>query len=184
MTNSAINVPIDVKKYLVKDEIVDGQYHFRSQTVFATRKRLFLQKGKSVSDISYEHISGCTLYSTPKWAGIGCGTYLVANFIVYLFIWLGMPGQSTGMGRIMSRNAGFGWLVLILMFSFAVSPIVASFIWSNRKIRINVSGISKPVVLMGDKGNIDALFRLLNIRRFQTDNSSLEKGDSTLNSKE
>jgi hypothetical protein len=50
-------IPEVVRKYLVKDEIVDEYFELKSHSVFASAHRLFIKNGDNVKDISYAHIS-------------------------------------------------------------------------------------------------------------------------------
>ncbi|GAG96828.1 unnamed protein product, partial [marine sediment metagenome] len=62
-----INIPKDVEKYLVKDEIVDKQFQLKDRNVFTSTNRMFIKKGNTVRDISYAHISSIESQVKRKW---------------------------------------------------------------------------------------------------------------------
>jgi len=61
-----IDIPKEIKKYLVRDEVVEEKVRFKGQTAYASTNALFIKKGSTVRDISYSHISSNELKSKPE----------------------------------------------------------------------------------------------------------------------
>ncbi len=166
-----IDIPKDVAKYLVRDEKVDSEFGLRKQTVFTSTIRLFIIKGKNVKDISYAHISSMELKSTPSWSGVIAGIVVIVGIFIMPTDASMLPDGlvGTGLGRIAVGVGldGLGWFFILL----GVILIVAGVMWKNHSITLSVAGMSKKQVLSGNKVNIDALFRLVNERRFQLSNA-------------
>ncbi|MFC2021660.1 hypothetical protein ACFLTR_00370 [Chloroflexota bacterium] len=158
-----IDIPKELEKYLLRDETVDNQFGLKDQTVYASKNRLFLAKGNKVRDISYIHISSIELETKPTWSRVIWGIILVGmTFIPW--------GESTPLGRLFMSYGTFSTVFTLGIILLGIFLFVAGFLWKNHYIELNVAGMSKTVVLRGDKDNTNDLFRLVNERRFNASN--------------
>ncbi len=163
-----IDIPKEIEKYLVKDEIVDKQFELKDHNVFTSTYRMFIKGGNTVRDISYTHISSIELQVKRKWLIIIIGIVLIAGtFYVRQF---DPPSWAIGApGRLMYGHGSFGgWFYYIL----GVVLIIIGFIRKTLSIKFSVAGIPEEQVLLGDKDTLDALFRLVNERRFNLSNTN------------
>ena len=58
-----MEIPKEIDRYIVKDELLEKQFslsgifEIKGTNVYATNKRLFVKRGNTIRDISYDHIS-------------------------------------------------------------------------------------------------------------------------------
>lgn len=172
-----IDIPKDVDKYLVKDEIVDEQFVLEDQSVFTSTKRIFIKRSNTVRDISYAHISSLELQVKRKWLIIIIGIILIAG--TFYLRQYDPPSWAIGApGRLMYGYDGSfgGWFYYIL----GVVLIIIGFRRKTTSIKLSVAGLTEEPVLSGHKDKIDALFRLINEHRFNLSNiNSNEKTQLT-----
>ena len=178
-----INVPKDVKKYLVQDEVIDNQFRLKNQSVFTSINRMFIKTGNTVRDISYAHISSLQLLEKRKWLVTVIGfLVIVATFCIRQFdppSWANISPFS----RLMygyGDGWGGGWAYYIL----GVILIISGYIWKSSSIKCSVAGISGELVLSGSKNRIDVLFQTLNERRFKNSDEKPMNSQSTKNIRE
>ena len=169
-----IYIPKDVKQCLIRDEIVDKQFDLKDQTVFTSTKRLFIEKGNTVRDISYSYISSMELKGNRNWVRVIVGIFVVAMTF--------MPWSSfTPPGRLFNDYGIFSLVFTAGVILLGIFLIISGYLIRTLSIKVSVAGMSERLVLSGDKGKVDALFRVLNERRFQLSNSTSEIKDSTEN---
>jgi len=137
------DIPKDIEKYLVKDEIVEKRFNLKGCTVFATNKRLFIKKGNLVRDIDYGHISSIEFEAQRSRVALVAGILLV----VLSFIseqWVG----------------DFRWILLIV----GIALFIVGF-KRNEKITLAVVGLAEEQELSGERSKLDALFKLIREKR-------------------
>lgn len=160
-----INIPKEVEKYLIKDEIVDKQFTLKDCNVFASANRIFIKKGNTVRDISFAHISSIESQVKRKQLIIIIGivliigTFYLRQFNTPSWVLEGLGGSAV---RLMYGYGG-GWFYYIL----GVVLIIIGFIWKTLSVKVSVAGLYEEQVLLGDKNTLDALLRLVNERRLQ-----------------
>ena len=165
-----INIPEDIEKYLVRDEIVDKQFKLKDCNVFASANRIFIKKGNMVKDISLAHISSIKSQVERQWYLIILGIALIAGTIYMQQI--DPPDWFLGIapGRLMYGYDGSfgGWFYYIL----GVALIIIGYIRKTLSVKLSVAGLSEEQVFRGDKNILDDLFRLVNERRFNLSNTN------------
>lgn len=138
-----IDIPKDIAKYLVRDEVVEKRFRLKGQTAYASTNRLFFKKGNTVRDISYAHISSIEFKSTPNWIAILIG--IVAGAVGYFLL----------------QNNTLGWALIFA----GVVLVIAGFIWKLQQVELSVVGMSDIWKLSGQRDTLDSLFRLIRERR-------------------
>ena len=138
-----IDIPKDIEKYLVRDEIIEKRFKLRGQTAYASTNRLFIKKGSTVRDISYAHISSIEFNSRPQWLVILVG--ILAGVVGYF----------------LQQDSTLGWA---LVFA-GVVLVIAGFILKSQRVKLSVVGLSEGWTLSGDRDTLDSLFRLVRERR-------------------
>lgn len=168
--NGMIYVPKDVKQHLIRDEMVEKQFDLKDQTVFTSTKRLFIKKGNTVRDISYSHISSMELKGNRNWVRVIVGIFVVAT----PSIWPSSTATPEGrtLGRVFNDYGTFSLAFTAGVILLGIFLIISGYLKRTLSIEASVAGMSERLVLSGDKGKIDALFRLLNERRFQLSNTT------------
>jgi hypothetical protein len=165
-----IDIPKDVEKYLVKDEIVDNKFDLNDYFVFTSTFRMFIKGTYTVRDIAYSHISSLELQTKRKWLLIVICIVLIATTF-YLrqqdpVSWL----SGISFGRLLygygSDGSLGGWFYYVL----GAVLIIVGYRWKTPSIKFRVAGLTGEQVLSGKKDTVDALFRLLNERRFNPSN--------------
>ena len=138
------DIPRDIEKYLVKDEIVERRFNLKEgNTVFATNKRLFIKKGNLVRDIDYSHISSIEFKAQRSRVALVAGIL----FVMLSFIseqWVG----------------DFRWILLIV----GIALFIVGF-KRNEKITLAVVGLAEEQELSGERSKLDALFKLIREKR-------------------
>lgn len=164
--SNMIDIPKDIEKYLVRDEVVEKRFTLKEHNVFTSKNRLFIKQGNTVRDISYAHISSIELQVKRNWSIIFIGILLIAyTFYVQQdnppsWTFIGPPGRL--------MHSEIWWFFIIL----GVFLITLGFLRKTPSIKLSVAGVSEKQVLSGDKDTIDALFRLINERRFNLSNAN------------
>ena len=139
-----IDIPKDIEKYLVKDEVVEEEFRLKNRTtLYATTKRLFIKKGRTVKDVSYAHISSIELKSSPRWE------------IILFGILAGIAGYYLQQGNTL------GWALIFL----GVVLIIYGFIRKSQTVNLSVAGITKFEPLEADRDTLDEIFQFVRERR-------------------
>lgn len=138
-----IDVPKDIEKYLVRDEIIEKRFKLKGQIAYASTNRLFIKKGSTVRDISYAHISSIELKSRLNWIAILVG--ILAGVVGYFLL----------------QNNTLGWALIFA----GVVLVIGGFIWKSQQVALSVVGMSEPWKLSGQRDTLDSIFRLIRERR-------------------
>ena len=138
-----IDTPKVIEKYLVRDEIIERQFNLQNRTAYASTRRLFIKKGNTVLDISYDHISSIEFTSNINWIVILVG--ILAGVVGYF----------------LQQNTMLGWALIVA----GVVLTIAGFIWKIQRVKLSVVGLSDAVELSGQKQTLDSLFRFVRERR-------------------
>lgn len=138
-----IDIPKDIEKYLVRDEVVEKRFKLKGQTAYASTSRIFFKKGNTVRDISYAHISSIAFKSRLNWIAILVG--ILAGVVGYFLL----------------QNNTLGWVLIFI----GVILVIVGFIWKLQKVELTVVGMSEPWRLSGQRDTLDSLFRLMRDRR-------------------
>lgn len=138
-----IDIPKDIEKYLIKDEIVEKKFRLKGQTAYASTNRLFFKKGGTVRDISYAHISSIEFKSRPQW------------LIVLVGILAGIVGYF------LQQDNSLGWALIFA----GVILIIGGFFWKSQQVELSVVGMAEPWKISGQRDTLDSLFRLVRERR-------------------
>jgi len=138
-----IDIPKDIEKYLVRDEVVEQKFRLKGQTAYASTHRLFIKKGGTVRDISYTHISSIEFKSRPQW----------------LLILIGILSGVTG--YFLQQNNTLGWALIFA----GIILIIGGFLWKSQQVELSVVGMTEPWKLSGQRDTLDSLFRLVRERR-------------------
>ena len=138
-----IDIPKNVEKYLVRDEVIEKKFNLRGQTAYASSSRIFFIRGSTVRDIGYTHISSIELKSQPYW----------------LFVLVGVLAVIAGF--FVQQDNALGWA---LVFA-GVVLMIGGLVWKNQHVELSVVGMSEPWKLSGHKDTLDSLFRLIRERR-------------------
>jgi len=138
-----MDVPKDIEKFLTNDEIVEQQFKLNDGKVYASTKRLFIKKHDFIRDISYAHISSIEYRANRQWLLILVG-------ILALIVWYFLQRDTT---------LGYSLLFAGLVLN------VAGFLWKKQRVELGVTGLANPVILLGQKDTLSALFKLIRERR-------------------
>ena len=138
-----MDVPKDIKKFLTNDEIVEQQFELNNGKVYASTKRLFIKTHDFIRDISYTHISSIEYRSKRQWLLILVG-------ILALVVWY-----------FLQRDTTLGYSLLFAGFVLNV----VGFLWKKQRVELGVTGLSNPVILLGQKDTLSSLFKLIRERR-------------------
>ena len=146
-----MEVPKEIQKYLVKDEVVEKEFKLdQNSSAYASTIRIILRNRDTLRDIDYQHISSIQFRTRPNWifvlAGILAG---LAGYFVYL-------------------NQEFEWALIFsgpLIFSGIILVIVGFFIWTQQHVKLNVVGIPGSIKFSGHRDSLDSLFKLIRERK-------------------
>jgi len=167
-----IDLPEDIKKYLVKDELVDSHFSLKGHCeIYTSTYRMFIRADNTVKDISYNHISSLEVYEKRNHWLIFVGIVLaVGAFILrqyappdwaFRFPW----GRLLyGYGDDDSFGGWFYYVLGAILFIIGYRQLTSG-------IKFRVAGLPEEQVLSGQKDTINALFRVLNERRFSPTNA-------------
>ena len=138
-----IDIPKDIEKYLVRDEVVEKKFSLRGQTAYASTNRIFFKKGSTVRDISYTHISSIEFKSNPNWLVVFIGILAVI------------------VGYFLQLDNTLGWALIFA----GVVLMIGGLVWKSQHVEMNVVGMSEPWKFSGHRDTLDSLFRLVRERR-------------------
>lgn len=138
-----LDIPKDIEKYLVRDEIIEKVFKLNGQTAYASTNRMFFKRGGTVRDISYAHISSIEFKSSFKWS------------VILVGILAGIAGYF------LQQNNPLGWALIFA----GVVLIIGGFFWKSQRVKLTVVGMSEEWKLSGQKATLDSLFRLIRERR-------------------
>lgn len=181
MINLMIEIPEDIQKYLVQDEIIDNHLvlkeHdlFNITQVFISANRLLIKSGNDTKDIRFSHISSLKLYAKRHWFIVIIGIVFIVGTLYARQIDNPPYWATIGpWGRLMYDQGSFGgWFYYII----GGILIILGLLWTSPSIKFNVAGISEEQVLSGKKDKIDKLFKLVNERRFNQSNINPERSN-------
>jgi hypothetical protein len=146
-----MEVPKEIEKYLVKDEVVEKEFKLdQNLSAYASSTRILLRKRDILRDIDYQHISSIQFRNRPNWvfvlAGILAG---LAGYFVYI-------------------NQELEWALIFsgpLIFAGVILMVVGMFIWKQQHIQLNVAGIPGSIKFSGHRDTLDSLFKLIRERQ-------------------
>ena len=144
-----IDIPKDIEKYLIRDEVVEEKFILKGQTAYASTNRIFIKKGSTIRDISYTHISSIEFKSSPQWKIILAG--ILVGIAGYFLQQTNSPQQNDTLN-------------LALIFAGIVLLLVG-FFWKWQRVELSVVGMSNSVRLEGERDKLDSLFKLVRERR-------------------
>ena len=145
-----IDLPKDIEKYLVSDEVVEKQFTLKNCTAYASTNRLFFKKGNKIRDIDYNHISSIGYESRPNWLVILVG--ILAAVVGYF----------------LQHNSTLLYALLIA----GVVLFISGFIWKIQKVELTVVGMVRPWRFSGHRDSLDLLFKLVRERSYKRIESS------------
>ena len=138
-----IDIPKDIEKYLVKDEVVEKQFRLKGQTAYASTSRLFFKKGSTVRDINYSHISSIEFKSNPNWL------FLLAGVLAAV------------VGYFLQPDNTLGWALIFT----SVVLMIGGLVWKSQQVELTVVGMPETWNISGHRDTLDSLFRLVRERR-------------------
>ncbi|MFC1990670.1 hypothetical protein ACFLU9_00765 [Chloroflexota bacterium] len=140
-----MDIPKDIEKYLVRDEVIEKEFKLDNQwTAYTSTRRMFLKKGGTVRDIDYNHISSIKFTSNPNWVAVLAGIL------------------SGAVGYFLQQNSALG---LALIFAGIVLLIAGVFVWKQQQVELSVVGLSPAFKLSGHRDTLSSLFKLIRERR-------------------
>lgn len=139
-------VPRQIQDALTRDEVVEESFDFRGCRVYATSRRLLKQKGRTIRDFDYGHISSVAYSSKRCW-------WLIALGVVFVII-------GVYIGVYMGRPAAMGTLVAI-----GAVTIVGGAIIKSEWIEVSVVGVSYPQRFEGSREMVESLLQIIRLRR-------------------
>lgn len=158
MNNQVIDVPSEIKKYLVQDETIEkffflrNRFAFRGDDLYASNKRLFIKKGDTLRDISYEHISSIEFKQKRNWIAIALGALLATIGLQVI-----LCGSIEWIPFVNDSNA---YILLAVGFIFILLGFLRS-----QYIELTVVGFPKPYPLSGHRTVLDSLFKFIRERK-------------------
>ena len=161
-----INVPKDVKRYLVKHEKIDEHLCLKDTDVFTTSHKMFIKKGDTVRKINFAHISRIESFVTRNWLIISIGiVVIVGTFFLRAFeppSW----ASSYPWTRLLygyGDSDGGGWTYYILGLVLITLGIISK----TPRVKLCVEDPFDELVFSGHKPTLDKLFQLVNERSVQ-----------------
>lgn len=152
-------IPKEISSYLTKDETIEKSfqsinYNNVNVRVYATNKRIYLVSANgmgsfSVEDIGYEHISKLQFVSRIYWELLLLGLFPL--LLGFTFLASGLEVANIIFSIIM-----FGGVAVCVYFFLNYRP---------HHLSIYVSGLNNPMVLTGNKTELDALFKIVREKR-------------------
>lgn len=160
-----INIPEDVKKYLLKDEVVDKQFELGEHNVFATANRIFVKTGDTVRDINFTHISSIEWQVKRRWEIVIIGIIII--IIILCLAQLNPPDWDSVIkyGRLVYSTQD---IIRAFFIVLGIVLVIFGYRWKIQRLEISVEGISEKQIFKASKSNKDALFtlfQLMNTRR-------------------
>ncbi|MFC1965336.1 hypothetical protein ACFLWI_00060 [Chloroflexota bacterium] len=141
-----INIPKDVQKYLVNEEIVERKFTFKGISVYASNNRMFIKTGRSVRDVSYAHIP--TIEHKSKRS-----------------LWVSLFGVFAGIaGFIWQTSNVLGWALIVA----GIALMILGFVWKLYWVEITITGVNAPIPLYGKQDECGAISRFVGERRVVT----------------
>lgn len=145
MNNTFIDVPEEIEECLAEDEVVEKEFELdENWTAYASTKRIFLKKRRTVRDIDYNDISNIHLTTTPNWITLSVG---ILSIIV---------------GYFLQQDTPLGWS---LIFAGMVLLYTGVFVWKKQRVELSVESLSRTLKLSGKKDTLDSLFILVREHR-------------------
>jgi len=156
-----MQIPEDIAKHLMKDEIVDRQFDLKEQIVFTSTNRVFIKRGNFVRDIGYDHISSIELRVKRNWWLFYVGVVIIlVSFLIRQF-----PSPSWASNSPESRlmySYGQPWFYYIL----GVILAIVGFRLKTLNVELKIAGLSQEQILSGEKVVLYDLLQIINERRF------------------
>ena len=143
-------IPEDIEKYLLEDEIIERSFKLRDCTVYASGKRLLIKKGDVIRDFDYGHISNI---ECKKERGLGP---LYSG--IFLIIGVGFLSRIGVLDVQLSAPIGVFFLLLGLFLIITVFT-------RGEIVELAVVGLALPLKLKGEKSELDSLFKLIKEKR-------------------
>jgi hypothetical protein len=169
-----VQIPEDIAKYLIKDEIIDRQFDLKEQIVFTSTKRMFIKRGNFIRDIGYDHISSIELQEKRKWWLFYIGVVIIlCSFLIRQFpspSWASYFPES----RLMYSDSQ-PW------FYYAVGVVLAivGFRSKTLNVELKIVGASQEQILSGGKAVLYDLLQVTNERRFHSKSNLPEVSEPT-----
>jgi len=137
------NIPKDIEKYLIKDEVIEKHFKLRDCAAYASNKRLFVKKGNNIREFDYNHISSIEF---DKHRSIGPIIGGIILLVIALIVWQ--------------------WIVAIgaILLIVGLILIVAGFVPTNQ-VEMTVVGLAIPLKLKGDMVELDLLLKIVRDKR-------------------
>jgi hypothetical protein len=161
-----VSIPEDVKKYLLKDEVIDKQFELGDRNVFASANRIFIKMDNTVIDFSFAHISNIEWQEKRKWKFVIIGIMLVVVTLCLEQLYPLEFTSSTTYGRTVYSQ---GDVVKAFFITLGVGLIIFGY-RKTRRVKISVEGLSEEQIFKiskSNKGILYAFFRLVNERRIR-----------------
>jgi len=140
-------VPQSLRKFLTADERVEKTFELKSHQVYATDRRILVQKGRKVRDFAYAHISSVEYSSKRYWWLIVLGIIICA---VGVF----------GFAFASSEHRALAPYCLVLV-PIGVVLIVLGAIIKSEWVEAVVIGIRDPIRFKGVSQELNSLLQTI-----------------------
>ena len=148
MNNTFVKVPEEIEECLDEDEVVEKEFKLDEDwTAYASTRRIFLKKRRTLRDIDYDDISSLQLTTTPNWITLSVG---ILAIIVGYFI---------------QQDTPLGWS---LIFAGMVLLYTGVFVWKKQRVVLSVDSLSRTFKFSGQKDTLDSLFLLIREHRAES----------------
>ncbi len=133
----------DIEHFMVEGEVIQKSFKLSGCTAYASSKRLIVEKGSTVTDYDYDHISSISF----------------KEHRFYVFIILGIVSLSIGFFPLFYWD--FLGLIGLMFIATGVCMIVGAIFIKARHLEMTVIGIVSPVKFMGGRAELNSLLKLV-----------------------
>jgi hypothetical protein len=135
-------VPQKIRQFLAADECIEEAFYLKSHQVYATDRRILIQKGRTVRDFPYAHISSVEYSSKRYWWLIALGIIIAA---------------AGGFAFVISD----GHFASLLLVPIGIALIILGAILKSEWIEAIVIGVSDPIKFRGVSQELNALLQAI-----------------------
>ena len=133
----------DIEHFMVEGEVIQKSFKLSGCTAYASSKRLIVEKGSTVTDYDYDHISSISFKEQRFHVLIIPGIVSLAVGLFPLLYW-----DSLGLIELIFIATGVGMFVMARFMKF-------------QHLEMTVIGIVSPVKFMGERAELNSLLKVV-----------------------
>ena len=132
----------DIEQFMVEGEVIQKSFKLSGCTAYASNKRLIVEKGSTVTDYDYDHISSISFKEQRFYVLIIPGIVSFAMGLFPLFYW------------------DFLGLIQLIFIATGICMFVMAIFMKFQHLEMTVIGIVSPVKFMGERAELNSLLKL------------------------